>query len=188
MVNIGPLFPIWPAGTEAQSLRQSPLAQRWERREVHTSGISINMCSFMAGKKKVKRDECNNCPTRNPSFWIIISTTFEPMDIPKKCRGTWFFSEGPWLPSADQTPSWWPQGCPSSNPGDGVNPTASWWPDTPDPWEFVELRVAYSRAVLDLALVRNPTILEDWWVEISDNFDCLDVCKKKRFPFGKFIS
>ena len=52
MVNIGPLFPIWPAGTEAQSLRQSPLAQRWERREVHTSGISINMCSFMAGKKK----------------------------------------------------------------------------------------------------------------------------------------
>lgn len=51
MVNIGPLFPIWPAWTEAQSLRQSPLAQRWERREVHTSGISINMCSFLAGKK-----------------------------------------------------------------------------------------------------------------------------------------
>lgn len=100
------------------------------------------------------------------------------MDIPEKCRGTWFFSEGPWLPSADQTPFWWPHSCPSSNPGDGFIPTASWWPDTPDPWEFVELRVAYSSAVLDLALVRNPTIWSRL-VEISYNFNCLDVFKKK---------
>lgn len=153
MVNIGPLFPIWPAWTEAQSLRQSLLAQRWERREVHTSGISINMCSFMAGKEMVKRDECNNCQKETHHFESSFQAPLNRWTFPKKCRGTWFFSEGPWLPSADQTPFWWPHSCPSSNPGDGFIPTASWWPDTPDPWEFVELPVAYSSAVLDLALV-----------------------------------
>ena len=92
MVNIGPLFPIWPAWTEAQSLRQSPLAQRWERREVHTSGISINMCSFMAGKNMVRRDEwCNNCQKETHNFESSFQPPLNRWTFPKNAEEHGFF-------------------------------------------------------------------------------------------------